>query len=253
MFKPRFAICVDGGFIQKVLRARLERDPTAADILAECDRIAAHEAFTNCDLLRIYYYDAPPATGVMTNPLNGEQLDLQASDRFAQAVKLHGELLAAPNVALRMGDVMNTGWRVSERYVNNIAKESRPLSPTDLRPNLRQKGVDIRIGLDIARLSLKDTVRSLAVVTGDTDFVPAFKFARREGIRVYLDTLGRPARPELIEHSDLRLTPIPTAEERLQARKTKAREKQREKRRLARQAKAEQPPVNDDEAEPLAS
>lgn len=253
MFKPRFAICVDGGFIQKVLRARLDRDPTAADILVECDRIAAHEAFANCDLLRIYYYDAPPATGVLKNPLNGELLDLQASDRFTQAVKLHADLLAAPNVALRMGDVMNGGWRVSERYVNNISREPRPLSPTDLRPNLRQKGVDIRIGLDIARLALKDTVRSLAVVTGDTDFVPAFKFARREGIRVYLDTLGRPARSELIEHSDLRLTPIPTAEERLMARKARSRAKQREKRRIARSAAAEVPAVNDDGSEALAS
>jgi len=253
VFKPRFAICVDGGFIQKVLRGRLDRDPTATDILAECDRIAAHEAFSNCDLLRIYYYDAPPATGVMTNPLNGEQLDLQASDRFTQAVKLHAELRAAPNVALRMGDVMNNGWRVSERYVNSMAKEARPLSPTDLRPNLRQKGVDIRIGLDIARLALKDTVRSLAVVTGDTDFVPAFKFARREGIRVYLDTLGRPARSELIEHSDLRLTPIPTAEERLQARKARSRAKQREKRKIARNANVEAPADNDDGSEALAS
>lgn len=239
MFKPRFAICVDGGFIQKVLQARLDRLATAEDILAECDRIAAHEAFEHCDLLRIYYYDAPPAKGVLKNPLSGDVIDLQASERYAHAIKLHAELLAAPNVALRMGDIMNTGWRVSEKYVSTCAREARPLSPDDLRPNLRQKGVDIRIGLDIARLALKDTVRSLAVVTGDTDFVPAFKFARREGIRVYLDTLGRPARPELIEHSDLRLTPIPTAEERLKARKARSRAKQREKRHAARAAARE--------------
>lgn len=234
MFKPRFAICVDGGFIQKVLKARLGRPATAEDILAECDRIAAHEAFANCDLLRIYYYDAPPAKGVISNPLNGETTDLAASDRYALAAKLHATLLAAPNVALRMGDIINAGWKVSEGYVASCAREPRPLSPGDLRPNLRQKGVDIRIGLDIARLALNDTVRSLAVVTGDTDFVPAFKFARREGIRVYLDSLGRGVRPELIEHSDLRLTPIPTAEERLNARRIRQREKQREKRRALR-------------------
>lgn len=225
-----------------MLQARLDRLATAEDILAECDRIAAHDAFANCDLLRIYYYDAPPATGAMTNPLNGDVVDLQASERYVHAIKLHADLLAAPNVALRMGDVINNGWRVSEKYVASCARESRPLSPEDLRPNLRQKGVDIRIGLDIARLALKDTVRSLAVVTGDTDFVPAFKFARREGIRVYLDTLGRPARSELIEHSDLRLTPIPTAEERLKARRARSRAKQREKRQAARAAAREAAP-----------
>jgi hypothetical protein len=29
----------------------------------------------------------------------------------------------------------------------------------------------------------------IVVVTGDSDMVPAFKFARREGIRIYLDYL----------------------------------------------------------------
>ncbi len=51
-------------------------------------------------------------------------------------------------------------------------------------PKIEQKGVDLRIGLDIARLSLRRMVDIIVVVTGDSDMVPAFKFARREGIRV---------------------------------------------------------------------
>src|SRR5690606_16407578 len=81
-----------------------------------------------------------------------------------------------------------------------------------------------------ARLALRDTVRSLAVVTADTDFVPAFKFARREGIRVYLDTMGRPCRPELVEHSDLRLSPIPSPDERRREKQRRSRQRQKERR-----------------------
>lgn len=192
--------------------------------------MARHAALADCDLLRIYYYDAPPAQGVLRNPIDGADLDLQGSETFRAAMKLHADLRAAPNVALRMGEVLVGGWRVSEFAIDKIAKAPRGLTAADLKPNLRQKGVDIRIGLDIARLALNDTVRSLVVVTADTDFVPAFKFARREGIKVYLDTLGEIVRPELIEHSDLRLTPIPTAEER-------KRERQRQRRLRAKERK----------------
>lgn len=218
---------MDGGFVQKVLWSRLGRVPTADDVLAETTRIAAHEAFEDCDLLRIYYYDAPPSQAQLINPIDGSLLDLQATETYKAAVKLQAELMAAPNVALRFGDVLSSGWRVSEGAIGKLSREPRPLAAEDLKPNLRQKGVDIRIGLDIARLALKDTVRSLVVVTADTDFVPAFKFARREGIRVYLDTMGQRCRPELIEHSDLRLSAIPTQEERRREKQRRARERRK--------------------------
>jgi uncharacterized LabA/DUF88 family protein len=79
----------------------------------------------------------------------------------------------------------------------------RAIKPTDVRPDLRQKGVDLRMGLDIARLSLRRLVDVIVVVTGDSDLVPAFRFARREGIRVYLDHLGAPVMRDLKVHTDL--------------------------------------------------
>ena len=226
-------MCVDGGFIQKVLGARRGHFPTAKDVLAECDRIVGHDAVSECDLLRIYYYDAPPAQVAMTNPIDGSILELQSTDRCREAMKLHADLMSAPNVALRMGEVLVGGWRVSERAVDKLSKAPRIVAAGDLKPNIRQKGVDIRVGLDIARLSLKDTVRSLVVVTSDTDFVPAFKFARREGIRVFLDTLGERVRPELIEHSDLRLSEIPTHEEIKRERQRRRRQRSKERKQLA--------------------
>ena len=84
-----------------------------------------------------------------------------------------------------------------------MSRRPRALTARDLIPNVKQKGVDLRIGLDIARLSLKEFIRVIVVVTGDSDLIPAFKFARREGMRVYLDHLGRNIRPGLRLHVDL--------------------------------------------------
>jgi len=67
---------------------------------------------------------------------------------------------------------------------------------------LNKRGVDLRIGLDIARLALRQMVSAFVVVTGDSDLIPAFKFARREGCRVYLDYRGHGVKRALKVHAD---------------------------------------------------
>lgn len=61
----------------------------------------------------------------------------------------------------------------------------------------------MRIGIDISWLAMRRLVTTLVVVTGDSDFIPVFKLARREGVRVYLETLGHGVRHELKAHADL--------------------------------------------------
>ena|SRR5688572_1908396 len=107
-----------------------------------------------------------------------------------------------PDVALRLGECVAHGWQIKQQVQEELWTQVRPLRPTDLVPKLEQKGVDLRIGLDIARLALCHLVRTLVVVTGDSDFVPALKFARREGLRVYLDTMGHGVRRDLKAHAD---------------------------------------------------
>lgn len=53
-----------------------------------------------------------------------------------------------------------------------IKKGPRALTDTDFDLDMSQKGVDMRVGLDMARLALRETVRAVIVVTGDSDFVP---------------------------------------------------------------------------------
>ena len=76
---------------------------------------------------------------------------------------------------------------------------------TTFVPDVHQKGVDMRIGLDIASLTLKKHVEIIVLVTGDSDFVPAMKFARREGAQLFLVPLGSRVTDDVREHCDLML------------------------------------------------
>ena len=60
----------------------------------------------------------------------------------------------------------------------------------------------MRIGLDIASLTFKEQVDQVVLVSGESDFVPAVKLARREGIDFVLDPLWAGAKPSLLEHVD---------------------------------------------------
>lgn len=194
---------LDGGFVTKALSVKTKTFPTSKEIEAECTRIRSHADFADLDLLRIYFYDSPPATGILTNPISGTTIDLGSSPIHSRNTKLFDELELLPNFSLRKGEAVARGWKIGQQALKRMLKT--PTSPTahDLVPNVQQKGVDLRIGLDIARIALRQTAQVVVVVTGDSDLVPAFKFARREGLRVYLDNLGLPIRRELRAHADI--------------------------------------------------
>jgi uncharacterized LabA/DUF88 family protein len=200
----KFAILVDGGFIKKKLKARNKHFPTIDEINQELARIRGHVSLAGFILLRVYYYDAPPASGVLTNPVSGNQITLESHPDYALNLALQQGLEMQPDVALRAGETAIHGWAVGPKALLNIRKNgTRPLVEKDFIPNIEQKGVDLRIGLDIARLSLSKLVEVIVVVTGDSDMIPAFKFARREGVRVYLDHMGHGVKRDLKVHTDL--------------------------------------------------
>ena len=67
---------------------------------------------------------------------------------------------------------------------------------------LRQKGVDMRIGVDISSITLKQQADTIVLVSGDSDFVPASKLARREGLEFILDPMWQQVNDDLFEHID---------------------------------------------------
>lgn len=60
----------------------------------------------------------------------------------------------------------------------------------------------MKIGVDIASLTLKQQVDTIILIAGDGDFVPAAKLARREGIDFILDPMYQRIQPDLFEHID---------------------------------------------------
>jgi uncharacterized LabA/DUF88 family protein len=206
--KPLHAILLDGGFVTKKLRQRLARSVTADDVHAECRRWTGLPQVSEYELLRIYFYDAHPADNTITRPITGTDLELSKTARYIEAQKLHSRLELMPNMALRMGELAlrRANWKLSARCTREIKRTPRPLRDEDFELDIGQKGVDLRIGLDMARLALRELVRTIIVVTADSDFVPAFKFVRREGVKVILDPMGQNPRVELKAHADLVLS-----------------------------------------------
>jgi uncharacterized LabA/DUF88 family protein len=201
--EKRYSILIDGGFFVRKLQQKLKARPTIEDVVLGIQEIQNHKMFEGFDLLRIYYYDARPASGKLKNPISRKETDLAQTEVFKRNQSFLDALELKPNIALRLGEVSANGWKLTRTALEDDTLPTRKLTSDDFGMDLEQKGVDLRIGLDIARLSIGRLVHSLLVVTGDSDMVPAFKFARREGVRVILSHMGHGIKRELRAHADL--------------------------------------------------
>lgn len=198
----RFSILIDGGFFVRKLRQKLGKSPDVADVVREIDTLRCHDSLSSFELLRTYYYDAYPATGKIRHPTSGQTTNLAETDVATRNKAFLQSLELQPNISLRVGELSPRGFKLSPSALNDPTLATRALQDSDFLPDIEQKGVDLRIGLDIARLSLRGLVRTIVVVTGDSDFIPAFKFARREGVRVVLAHMGHGVKRELKAHTD---------------------------------------------------
>lgn len=201
--EERAAILMDGGFVKKKLGEKNRRFPTVSDVLDLVEATMAKPDLQSASVFRVYFYDAPPFEGSATNPIDGTILNFSGTQQARDNQALLQSLEVQKNFAVRRGVLTRTGWKLGKSAMKSLSRNVRPITARDLAPDMGQKGVDMRIGLDIAWLSLKRIVESVVLVTGDSDFVPALKFARKEGIRVYLETLGHGVKRELKVHADV--------------------------------------------------
>lgn len=213
-FHVRTAILVDGGFYKK--RARyLYGDKTPkerADELNEYCLKHLHHKYEQRYLYRVFYYDCPPSEKNVYNPITQRSENLKQSDEYKWMTEFLTELKHHRKFALRLG-------RLSENQINyHINPEAtkkllrgtisaNDLTQQDLALNIEQKGVDMRIGIDISSLAFKHQVDQIILISGDSDFVPAAKQARREGIDFILDPMGANIKDDLFEHIDGISTP----------------------------------------------
>lgn len=206
--QSKFAILLDAGFLKRKLGS--SKNPMVAEQVVEfAKKIANRKELAGYTLYRIFYYDAEPMAGKKPIPLTGSSdswsmHDFSTTDVHKFNQQLLKDLRKKPFFAVRLGEVVFRGWLVNPYKLKPGGKqESLKVYSDDLIPNIQQKGVDLRIGLDIAALTLKHHVDIIVLVTSDSDFVPALKFARREGKQVFLYTLGHKIYPDLYTHADL--------------------------------------------------
>lgn len=204
------AILVDGGFYRRRAQV-LFGDKTASERCQElmnyCKRHLKADHNEERSLYRIFYYDCPPMEKKLYHPLLKTQIDYGKSELHTWMTEFLGCMKQQRKVALRLGTLADEQAHFSIRYditkkLCAGTKQFSDLEASDFELALDQKGVDMRIGLDIASMSYKQQVNQIILISGDSDFVPAAKLARREGIDFILDPLWNHVKPALLEHID---------------------------------------------------
>jgi uncharacterized LabA/DUF88 family protein len=194
------AVLIDLGFaLHKLYKLLGNKHPSAIELRDFATRCLAPDE----ELFRIYCYHCLPYAGTQTHPLTKASINFSATPMYASMSMLIRDLKISDNIAFRSGELSFDGWRIKRQAADEIIKTNRALVPDDFVPDLKQKSVDMKIGLDVAWLSSKRIVDRLILVAADSDFVPAMKFARREGVQVILVTLGHKLiKQEVKEHAD---------------------------------------------------
>ena len=213
-FEVQTAILVDGGFYR--LRAKkLAGEKSPKDRADELERYCLdhlHHKYEKRALYRIFYYDCAPVekgTNVY-NPLTKRSENLGESENGKWMTAFLDELKHRRKFAIRLGRLgtkdggalsYNLKPEVTKALLNGT-KALENLCQEDFKLNLTQKGVDMRIGVDISSIAVKAQVSQIILIAGDSDFVPAAKQARREGIDFILDPMGNLISDDLYEHID---------------------------------------------------
>lgn len=181
------AVMIDGGHLRKLsTMAGKTYNPDLINAFA----LACPEP--DEELSRVLYYDCAPYQGTQTLPVSRAPKVFTGSGGWLQ------QLAEKPLFAVRTGQLKFRGFAL-----DSVPTPPATLSDTNFKPVFQQKGVDMRIGLDIANYSALSKLDRIGLVIGDMDLIPAMKYARRAGIQVVLVQVGtNRLAPELRRHAD---------------------------------------------------
>ncbi|HEX8691522.1 MAG TPA: NYN domain-containing protein [Longimicrobium sp.] len=172
------AIFVDGGYFDRVSRdcgsPRIDFGKLASE-LSKPD-----------DLLRTYYYHCLPYMSPVPTP--------EEEERYAGKQRFFSALNRLNRFEVREGKLE---YRGTDRESN--------------RPIFEQKRVDIYLGVDLIMLATKQRIHRAILVTGDSDFLPAIRAAKNEGVLIHLYHGSGPQQPhrDLWEEADDRTVITP--------------------------------------------
>lgn len=202
----KVAVLVDGGFYRRIA-VKVWGDKTADERAAELIEYCRKHLENKDSLYRIFYYDCEPLEKKIYHPLLDKQIDLGRSELFQWMTIFISELKKKRKVAMRLGRLStnDANYILTFAAVKRLCKKTisvDELTENDFVLTTVQKGVDMKIGVDIASMAFKKQVDKIVLISGDSDFVPAAKLARREGIDFVLDAMHQHINPELSEHID---------------------------------------------------
>lgn len=214
------AIVIDGAyFLRRFPYSFPDLDPKSpSDICLGVSQLAFYytslrdnpfptvHVFETNHLYRILFYDCPPLEKRLHYPVSGKIYDLKNTENAILRREIHKSLNRLRKVALRLGRLNEnfSGWRPKPDSVKRWLEQPSLFKPCDddFEVDVVQKGVDMRLGLDIAAMSFKKQVDQIVLVAGDADFVPVAKLARREGIDVILEPMWGHAPKDLLDNVD---------------------------------------------------
>ncbi len=160
------------------------------------------------ELYRVFYYDSAPLSDRgYHHPISQQYKNFNKSTIYKQQTELHDSIRTTPNFALRLGRVKwNQGqWLFNQEKTTKLIKGTitvNDFEEHDIKPSIIQKGVDMKIGLDVASIAYKKLADVIILISGDADMIPALKLARIEGVQVGIDPLYGNTTKELREHVD---------------------------------------------------
>lgn len=187
----KVAVFIDGGHLRAC--ARSAGRGFSVDFII---RVAKSAVQAGEELFRIQYFDCDPFSGTVKLPVSGASKTYTGNDR------LLSELAREELVAVRRGVLKFRGWERTKMSLQ-AGTPAAALTDSDFRAKWEQKGVDLRIGLDIVTMTESRAAELIVLVTGDTDLIPAMKLARGRGLQLAgLDLPNRKIVPELKPHLD---------------------------------------------------
>jgi len=144
------AVFIDGGYLDKVLyhdhaNARIDLEKLAK-LMSQPD-----------ELLRAHYYHCMP--------YQSNQPTTEESNRYAGRHRFVTKLALLPRFEVRLGRLVCRG-----------------IDKTTGERIFQQKRVDCMIGVDMALLAGKGKITNAAILTGDSDLMPAIESVKREGV-----------------------------------------------------------------------
>lgn len=216
------AILVDGPFfvrrIRQIFPASVHYD---ARLMADLVwRLSAAHLFERNQpkrhLFRIFFYDTPMIQTKVTLPVSKQVIDISKSKEGQFRNAFQRQLQRKRKLAVKLGEAATVdAWKLSEDAQADLLGKRisiDDLQDEDFVPDTVNRGIELRMGVDLATLAYKKQVQQVVLLTGDGAFASAAELLRHEGIDVVLDPMWQNISEDLFTYIDGLRSTCPPAE-----------------------------------------